>query len=962
MSDQQTHPNKAPVRPGARPMRRAQALALAVALLPAVAAGAERSAVARAKSADATLTDSQSLLPSGHWTTFAHGNDILALQGQGDLLWAGARMGGLLRWDLPTGSYRQYLRPQNPLAGNTVRDIAIDAAGRKWLATDRGLTMFDDASTADMADDRWFSYTVENTAGGLPSPDVRALVWDGPNLWVGTWQVWDAAKGEWRGGGLARLETQGTADHSDDVWSVPMTFAATYRAELNGEERPGLVSDNINDLALAKDGDLWIAAAPHWLFTKGPNEEEPDKVWVRVHGGLSRLETTGTADRKDDKVLGFSCQDADVTITCNIAALVVDAQNRGWATIGGRGLMWFDAGATVIQDDEDHRIYLPERGSVVGDVAMSLALPDASQKQLEHSIWIGRSKGGLSVLDHRGTPRDQRDDRWNFQRAASFGTADGLKAPRVQAVEVLPGGAWLGLGPQGALGMGLQRLDLANLTVDAPLLTDRAPASNFISAIAVGAPDSRFAGQVLVGLGSRSQPGLGAGLAQLKLNDAGEDADDQWLRISTLGTDGDGKAPWTGLAGDNVQALLLQQDRLWVGSLETQWDGGLKAFRDGGLSVWDASAWTARTYDAAAPAAPGLKDGSVAALAAGCDGSIWVGTGNAFDNLGSGVHLLKPGASVHQKTQDSWSQFVFPNLTSDNTASIDVDCAQGLAWVASRHHVTRPDGLGGAGGALFGGGVARYDLAAKTWERADSRQGLESYADGTLYAEGLAVLAAPAGKAWVGGLGTRTLSQRKLLEDAPFWPAVLNLGRGAQWQNRLFARTGMVSALERDAKGRLWVATTRGGMAREGMDPDVWRSDLEPAGLFVFNGDAMDGELPTALPQMNESLVTNDIAAVAVGNDDEIWIGTEGWGLMRYRESGAPPTPTATFALPATATQLPPTAVDTPTFTPPTSPTPTLNGSATREPTPTPWTTGTAATPKPRKLWLPRLAQTRVRR
>jgi hypothetical protein len=337
-----------------------------------------------------------------------------------------------------------------------------------------------------------------------------------------------------------------------------------------------------------------------------------------------------------------------------------------------------------------------------------------------------------------------------------------------------------------------------------------------------------------------------------------------------------------------------------------------------------------------------------------------VGTGNPFDNMGSGVHILKPGASIHQKSQDTWSQFVFPNLTSDNTAAIDIDCGQGLAWVASRHHVTRPDGLGGAGGALLGGGVARYDLAAKTWERSDSRQGLESYADGTLYAEGLAVLAAPAGKAWVGGFGTRTLSQRKLLLDAPFWPAVLNLGRAAQWQNRLFARTGMVSALERDAKGRLWVATSRGGMAREGQDPDAWRSDLEPAGLFVFNGDAMDAELPTALPQMNESLVANDISALAVGNDGEVWIGTEGWGLMRYRENGQPPTPTPTFALPSTATSLPSTPTDTPTATPPA--TPTVNGSATREPTPTPRTSGTPGTPQPKRLFLPRLLQTRVRR
>ena len=40
----------------------------------------------------------QAALPSGHWTSFAHGNDILALQGQGDVLWAGTRIGGLVRW------------------------------------------------------------------------------------------------------------------------------------------------------------------------------------------------------------------------------------------------------------------------------------------------------------------------------------------------------------------------------------------------------------------------------------------------------------------------------------------------------------------------------------------------------------------------------------------------------------------------------------------------------------------------------------------------------------------------------------------------------------------------------------------------------------------------------------------------------------------------------------------------
>lgn len=905
--------------------------------------------------------DAALVLPQGHWTSFAHGNDILSLRQQGDVLWAGTRIGGLVRWDLVEGGYRQYLRPQDPLAGNTVRDIAIDGTGRVWLATDRGLTVFEEGATPAAADDRWFSYTPANTGGGLPSPDVRALAWDGPDLWVGTAQVWDAALGQWRGGGLTRLETQGTADPRDDLWSTALTFANTYKSDLNGAEQPGLVSDNINDLARSKDGDLWIVTGPHWILGKGANEEAPEKVWMRVHGGLSRLETGGTRDRADDRIQGFSCQDAELTVTCQMAALEIDAQNRGWAAIAGRGLMWFDAALTSIIDDEDHRISLPDRSLFPGDVVLALALPDPAQKAQENQVWVGRSKGGVAVLDHRGTLRDERDDRWNYDRGAAFTPADGLKSARVQALALRAGAAYLGLGPVGALGSGLQRLDLKDLTLGPPLLTDRAPASNFISAIAVGPAGGRFEGQVLLGLGSRSQPSLGAGLGVLRLNQANNDADDAWARHTTLGTDGDAKAPWTGLAGDNVQTLLLQQDRLWLGSLETQWDATLKGYRDGGLTVWDQTSWTARAYDAANPNAPGLKDSSVSALAAGCDGTVWVGTGNAFDHQGSGVQVLKPGASVHQKTQDTWTQFSFPSLASDNTADLSIDCAQGLAWVASRHHVTRPDGLGGAGGQLLGGGVARYDLAAKTWEKSDSRQGLESYTDGTLYAEGLAVLAAPAGRAWLGSFGTRSLTQRKLLEDAPFWPATLNLGKGSTWQNRQFPRTGMVVALERDGKGRLWVGTSRGGLARDGAEADAWRSDLEPAGLFVFQGDGMDGESPTALPQMNDSLVANDISVIAPGEGDEVWIGTEGWGLMRYRESGLPPTPTATFALPATPTGLPPTETPTPGPTATATPTATA-GTGTREPTPTVGATGTGGAGVKGRVWLPRVLQTRVRR
>ena len=94
-------------------------------------------------------------LPLGRWTTYANGDDILSLAWEAGQLWAGTRHGGLVQWDPIEGSYTQYLRPQDPLAGNTVYDIAIDAGGVKWLATDGGLTRFDDAGTPSRADDSW---------------------------------------------------------------------------------------------------------------------------------------------------------------------------------------------------------------------------------------------------------------------------------------------------------------------------------------------------------------------------------------------------------------------------------------------------------------------------------------------------------------------------------------------------------------------------------------------------------------------------------------------------------------------------------------------------------------------------------------------------------------------------------------------------------------------------------------
>lgn len=102
--------------------------------------------------------------------------------------------------------------------GTEVRDLALDARGNLWVATQIGLGCWDG--------ERWTTYHTADTP--LPHDDVRALAIapDGVTLWVGT------------AGGLARFD--------GDTWRV-------YQKEL--------ASPVIADLDFDNQGRLWIATS-----------------------------------------------------------------------------------------------------------------------------------------------------------------------------------------------------------------------------------------------------------------------------------------------------------------------------------------------------------------------------------------------------------------------------------------------------------------------------------------------------------------------------------------------------------------------------------------------------------------------------------------------------------------------------------------------------------------------------
>ncbi len=841
----------------------------------------------------------------GAWWTFANGDDVLAMAIEGDLVWAGTRAGGLVRWDRRDGKYVQYLRPQDPLAANTIRDIEIDAAGRKWLASTAGLTVFQDGGTATRDDDRWYTFTQANSFGGLPTDDVHAVTVRGNEVWVGTHQVQDPETLAWSGGGLAKLDHKGVPGDADDTWAPVTTFASTKSRLPNGTDVFGLVSDNINALAFTPAGRLWVGTAPFRIY-------DPENVeWPAVHGGLSALDTKGTPATNDDTWAGFSCEDAPLVVSCYVLSLSLDDSGWLWAGTRGRGLMFFQASGNFLGSDGDQR-YTRNDGLPDNDVPSVVQGPAGS-----HRVFVATS-GGLGVIDHAGTLRNRNDDT-----VVAKGAPDGLSRDVTQALAVQGADLWVGTGPYHGVGGGVNRLDAGSLQVRSLFATSAAvagggaPTSNFIRDLDFGAIGTRWEGHVWAATGSAEQRLFGEGVFDLDTQGTESLTDDMWKAYTVTGTDDNARAPFTGLAGNNVHAVLVDQDAVWFGAAQSVWNATARKYDDGGLSVFDGSRWSNRT---AQPM--GLTSNGVSSLARGCDGRLWIGLGNKWE-AGLGVNIVQV-AGLHTPATDVWQAVRYPQLASNQVSAVATDCSRPMAWVSALHHVR--------GGRWSDGGAARYDVAANAWTAFDTLSGLTSYAVDGVKAEGTSVLAGPNGSAWVGAFGTEDTSQATLIQTRPFWPAVVNAWNGTTWSNEVFRGAGWVSSLALDQDGHLWAALSRGGAARDSLDPENWREDRTVPGLLrKGEGDWEVLDTGTGLP-------ANDVSVVDIDPNGDIWVGTEGWGFSVYRPRSVAPTPTPTSGA-STPTPTATSSAATPTRTL-TAGTPTATPSGTRptlsaSPTPT---------------------------
>jgi hypothetical protein len=191
------------------------------------------------------------------------------------------------------------------------------------------------------------------------------------------------------------------------------------------------------------------------------------------------------------------------------------------------------------------------------------------------------------------------------------------------------------------------------------------------------------------------------------------------------------------------------------------------------------------------------------------------------------------------------------------------------------------------------------------------------------------------------------MSRSDVIEAWPYVPAVVNWYRGGAWSYHMFGGDGWVSAVATDAGGTVWVGTSRGGMD---MDQDGQPEDREPrktdGGLWLTT----DGSEWVNWTPANSPLVSDDIEVIAVGPHGDVWIGTNGWGLMRFEPAADDPQTLTPIAF----TPTPRDATPPPTLTPTATPTRMVI-----LPSPTKTTTPTATQTNRRPAYMPLIAVNR---
>jgi len=714
--------------------------------------------------------------PQEGWQVYANANYVndLALEG-------GGALGGGYTWAATTGGVVCFSAGQQAefttadgLADNYVRAITMDGGGRLWFGTwDGGVSVLDYGGTPfDKDDDTWATFT---TAHGLADNDVYVIAVDGGRrLWFGTY-----------GGGVSVLDHGGTPfDKGDDTWATFTTadglagnsvYAITvdggsrlwFGTEVGGAsvlEHGGTPFDKGDDTwttfttadgladnlvwAIAVDGgrrlwfgtesgvsvlenrgtpfykgdDIWttfttadgLASSLVWAIAV----DGGSRMWFGTEGGVSVLDHNGTPfGKQDDTWTTFST--ADGLADNDVRAIAVDGGNRVWLGTWGGGVSVLDYGDTPFDKGDDTWATFTAADGLADNGVRAIVVDDRNR------LWFGTYGGGVSVLDHGGTPFDKGDDIWT-----TFTHPDGLADNYIRSI-ALDSGELLWLGTRGGGVSVLDNRDTPFYKGDDTWTTFTHPdglADNGVTAIAV---DS----------GGRLWFGTWGGVSVLDHSGSPFDkGDDIWTTFTTA----------DGLANLSVRAITVDgENRTWFGTE----GGGASVLDHRGTPFYKGDdTWTSFTT------ADGLAYNDVRAITVGSGNRTWFGT------WGGGVSVLDHGGTPFYKGDDSWTTFSTANgLASNRVYAIAMDGGSRL-WFSTEGGVS----------VLEHGGTP-FDKGDDTWTTFTELDGLaDDYVN--------AIAADVGGRLWFGTWdGVSELVDAVAPASSAYNPTYANCKVSAPW-------------------------------------------------------------------------------------------------------------------------------------------------------------------------------------
>jgi signal transduction histidine kinase/ligand-binding sensor domain-containing protein len=314
----------------------------------------------------------------------------------------------------------------------------------------------------------------------------------------------------------------------------------------------------------------------------------------------------------------------------------------------------------------------------------------------------------------------------------------------------------------------------------------------------------------------------------------------------------------TGLAGNDVRALAVDGDNLWVGT-----DGGLSRINTGVQAAQfssQPSAFVCESFTNDSLDARSLGGNQIETLCLDRSGTLWVGS------FGGGVSTYSPSAN---KFSSLWRGFDALSLSMAKSGRLWIGSAGYGVWCYSPHSPHSPRAASGLGStdalanpAITRNQLTRNDPIGWTNFRHDPTKPNASIGEGNVHS----VLEDRNGAVWVattrGGLAKLTLRS-----SAPL-PVVerIDVFRHDPTNPQSLSDDAVYTLYE-DSKGTLWVGTRGGGLNR-------------------YNPQSRTFTRFGANPNDNTSLSHDYVFAILEDSKGTLWVGTNDGGLNRMKPDG----------------------------------------------------------------------------